>query len=122
METDDVEIDRRQQSRVSVKVGVTMNSDSNVYVGLTDNVSKGGLFIATYDLLAIGRTIELEFRLPEHEEPIEVQAEVRWHRPESDPDNGAPRGFGARFVDLDDGDRERLEAFVEDREPMFHPL
>ncbi len=124
MEFDDaaeVTIDRRGGERVSVDVEVTMTSDSNVYVGLTDNISEGGLFVATHDLLPVGSRLELKFRLPDYDEPISAKAEVRWHRPpESYSAEGMP-GFGARFVDIDDDDQSRIEKFVDSREPMFHP-
>ena len=121
MESDEVDIERRTDQRVAVNVGVTMSSDSNLYVGLTDDISAGGLFIATHEMLPVGQIVELDFRLPEHQEPISVRAEVRWQRTYSDPTNGVLPGFGAAFVDLDEEDQTRLEDFVNSREPMFHP-
>lgn len=118
---DEVAIERRNQQRVAVEVGVTMTSDSNLFVGLTDNISEGGLFVATHELLPVGSELDLEFQLPEDDEPISVRAQVRWHRPVSQASADRMPGFGARFVDLDDSDRERLEDFVDSREPMFHP-
>jgi uncharacterized protein (TIGR02266 family) len=121
MQTEKVKIERRQQTRVAVKVGVTMSSDSNFYVGFADNVSEGGLFVATHELLPIGETIDLEFRLPDDDESISLQAEVRWHRTASDLRNGVLPGFGARFIDMGPEQRARLEEFVSNREPLFHP-
>ena len=120
-EEDEVSIERREQPRVSVEVEVTMTSDSNVYVGLTDNVSEGGLFVATHDLLPIGSVVELEFSLPDDDDPIRVEAEVRWHRRVSRQNYDIMPGFGAEFVDIDPSSRGSLEAFIESREPMFHP-
>lgn len=121
MESDEVHINRRDEPRVGVRVGVTMTSDSNLYVGFADNVSEGGLFVATHELLPIGTTLELEFCLPDDEVPIHSTAEVRWHRTASDPKNGVLPGFGACFVEIDAADRERVEEFVDGREPLFHP-
>lgn len=121
MESDEVSINRREEPRVAVRVGVTMSSDSNLYVGFADNVSEGGLFVATHELLPIGTTLELEFCLPDNDEPICSRAEVRWHRTASDPQNGVLPGFGACFVDVDSADRKRLEQFIDSREPLFHP-
>lgn len=120
-EESEVKIEHRRDRRVAVKVGVTMSSDSNFFVGFTDNVSEGGLFLATYNLLPIGREVELEFRLPDEEKPIRAQAEVRWHRSVSDPGNGELVGFGARFSKVPEGDQERLKSFLSKREPIFHP-
>ena len=121
MESDEIKIERREEQRVSVRVGVTMTSESNFYVGLTDNISEGGLFLATYDLLPVGRTIELEFRLPDDDEPIAVVAEVRWHRQVAVAHSDAPAGFGVQFVKMDKADKERLQKFVDRREPLFFP-
>lgn len=118
---DEAKINRREDQRVAVEVSVTMESDSNVYVGFTDNISEGGLFVATYDLVPIGSTLQLQFQLPDEEEPISVEAEVRWHRPADSQGEGLMPGFGARFLDVDDADQERIEQFVDSREPMFHP-
>ena len=121
MQSDDVKIDRRRQPRVAVKLGVTLSSESNFFVGFTNNVSEGGLFVATHDLLPIGEQVQLQFQLPKEEEPISVDAEVRWHRPIASARDGAPPGFGAQFVEIDDGDHRRLQEFVSSREPIFFP-
>ena len=121
MYEDDVKIRRREHARVAVQLGVTVSSESNFYVGFADNISKGGLFVATHDLLPIGQTLLLQFRLPEQQEPIEVEAVVRWQRTHSDPDNGVLPGFGAQFVDLDDDECARLQDFINSRAPLFHP-
>ena len=120
-EGDEVSINRRSSDRKEVRVAVTMTSDSNLYVGFADNMSEGGLFVATHELIAIGETIDLSFEVPDGGKLVEVKAEVRWHRAVSDHANGLLPGFGARFVDLEDADRNRLEKFLEDREPIFHP-
>lgn len=120
-EDSEVQIDRRQELRVSVKVGVTCSSDSNFFIGFTENISEGGLFLATYDLLPVGEQIELELQLPNHEEPIRTHAEVRWHRRLTDPQNGELVGFGAKFMDLPVSDHAHLKDFIETREPLFHP-
>lgn len=120
-EESEVSINRRASDRKRVRVAVTMSSDSNLYVGFADNMSEGGLFVATHELLPIGETIDLEFEIPGEDDFVKVAAEVCWHRAVSDVVNGLLPGFGARFVDLDDDDRARLEEFLETREPIFHP-
>ena len=121
MSEEGVKISGRQHARVSVNLGVTLRSDSNFYVGFADNISEGGLFVATHDLLPIGSAITLEFRLPGDDEPICIPAEVRWQRPVSDPENGILPGFGAKFLEVDSADQARLDDFISSREPLFHP-
>lgn len=114
-------IERRESPRKLVRTAVTISSDSNLYVGFSDDMSEGGLFVATHEFIPIGDTVDLEFELPGHDEPVRVQAEVRWHRAVADLDNGVLPGFGAKFDDLSDPDRTRLEQFLETREAIFHP-
>jgi uncharacterized protein (TIGR02266 family) len=120
-EESEVSINRRVSDRKRVRVAVSMSSDSNLYVGFADNMSEGGIFVATHEFLPIGDVIDLEFRLSDDEDPVTASAEVRWHRAVTDADIDVLPGFGAKFLDLDDEDRQRLELFLEDREPIFHP-
>lgn len=123
METNEseVKIEKRQEKRVSVRVNVSVTSESNFFVGFADNVSEGGLFMATYHLLPIGEEIEIELSLPEEDKPILARGEVRWHRSIQDPGNGELVGFGAKFVEVYESDQQRLQEFVAQREPLFHP-
>jgi uncharacterized protein (TIGR02266 family) len=120
-DNEEVKINRRQDRRISVTAGVTMSSDSNIFVGLTDDISEGGIFVATYDVLPVGRKIDLEVSLPGQDAPICAQAEVRWHRSVADPISGELVGFGAKFFDISDSDQERLRDFIMQRDPLFHP-
>lgn len=113
--------ERRESARRPVRVGVTLTSDSNLYVGFTDNISEGGLFVATQELLDIGEQVRLEFELPGSDETIEVDGEVRWHRRVSDIKDGIYPGYGVQFIDLADSDKQRLQKFLKQRDPMFHP-
>lgn len=112
---------RRTDERKRVSLAVTLTSESNLYVGFADNMSEGGLFVATHELIGIGKQVDLEVQLPGEEKPIRVSGEVRWQRTVADPSNGVLPGFGAEFVDLSPEDRQRLEQFLEQREPIFHP-
>ncbi len=116
-----VRIKRREYRRVAVRLGVTLTSDSNFYVGFADNISEGGLFVATQQHVDVGTTVDLEIGLPDGGELLEATALVRWQRANGDPANGILPGFGASFIEIADEDRARLEAFIESREPLFYP-
>src|SRR5262245_5111487 len=90
----------RASERHDLEVKVDLESDSNFYTGLTQNISAGGLFIATHHLRKIGERINLKFALPGSLEPITVETEVRWirentalHRVED-----GSTGMGVRFI------------------------
>ena len=115
------EEDRREEERKKIRVGVTMNSGSNLYVGFTDNISEGGLFVATHEIVDIGTLIDLEFVLPGDDEPIQAKGEVRWQRTVAEMGEGVFPGFGVKFTELSDRALERLQEFLNTREPIFHP-
>src|SRR5690242_17434171 len=56
---------RREHSRFSVDLDVTVGSDHNFYAGFAENLSAGGVFIATHKLKPVGSRIELSINLPD---------------------------------------------------------
>jgi uncharacterized protein (TIGR02266 family) len=109
--------DRRVHPRVTLKTAVTLSSESNFYTGFTNDISEGGLFISTYNIQPAGAVLDIEFNLPDSDDPIRVQAVVRWVR-EPSPTIETP-GIGVQFVDLTPADRRRIERFVKHRETIF---
>ena len=113
------EVARRAYDRAALKTQVSLNSESNFYTGLLNNISEGGIFAATFNLLPLGTQVDLEFSLPDGGDAIRVVAEVRWIR-EYDPLHDAHPGMGLRFVSLADEVRERIERFVAQRDTIFY--
>ena len=93
-------------------------SDSNFYTGLSQDISAGGLFVATYNLMDVGTVVQLEFDLSDGRPPIEVQGEVRWIREHNEYSDAGP-GMGLRFVDLAPEAHARIVAFVSQRDTLF---
>jgi uncharacterized protein (TIGR02266 family) len=111
--------DQRAHIRSALGVEISLGSDHNFFVGLAENVSAGGVFIATHEAHAIGSELELELKLPERQQPIRARGKVCWVRP-YDAANDAPAGVGIRFSKLAPGDVSSIEAFIEQREPFFY--
>jgi uncharacterized protein (TIGR02266 family) len=109
---------RRRHDRGPLEVEVTLESDHNFFAGFSENVSEGGLFVATHALRSIGATVALTFRVPNREQPIEVSAVVRWVRVYHEASD-APPGMGLQFIGLDAEDAAAIRAFVEHRAPLF---
>ena len=110
---------KRNHARAVLKTSVHLGSDSNFYTGFSNNISEGGIFIATHHNAPLGTQVHLEFSLPDNETPISALGEVRWcsqYNPNSD---GAP-GLGLSFLNLSDSDRRRIEAFVNHRDTLFY--
>lgn len=109
---------RRQCPRYAVDCDVTLGSDHNFYAGFVENMSAGGIFIASHQLKRVGESIEFNLRLPDIEDPVRGVGEVRWVREYSENSN-VPPGMGIRFTQLAPGSLEAIEAFLQTREPLF---
>ena len=111
----------RATRRVDLKVEVGVEDHTNFYTGFSQNVSEGGLFIATYNLREVGTQVEVAFTLP-NQYTVEATGTIRWIRDTRDADNhDAPPGLGIEFDQLTHEDRKQIRAFTEWRAPMFYP-
>ncbi len=109
---------RRQDPRFGVELDVTLESDHNFYAGFIENLSVSGIFVATHTKRRIGELVEFSIRFGKDEEPITGVGEVRWIRQYSETSD-TPPGVGLKFQKLADGARQRIAAFLKDREPLF---
>jgi uncharacterized protein (TIGR02266 family) len=111
--------DRRQHPRVALRSEVSFESEHNFYTGFTEDISEGGLFVATYQLRPVGTEIELSFTLPDGP-TIETVGVVRWIRDPLDLTDGSPPGMGIQFRELPPEEREAIESFLGARSPLFY--
>ncbi|HCF60254.1 MAG TPA: hypothetical protein DFS52_19930 [Myxococcales bacterium] len=112
--------ERRLDSRIQLQTEVTLASDSNLFTGFSSDLSRGGIFVATCQLVPIGTQVEVRLDLPEGTR-IEVRGVVRWSR---EPNERFPEffpGVGIQFTELEDEPRRALESFAASREPLFFP-
>jgi uncharacterized protein (TIGR02266 family) len=111
----------RSSERFDLEVKVDLESDHNFYTGLTQNISAGGVFIATNHIRRIGDRITLKFTLPGSEKTIDVETEVRWIR-----ENSAllrvegAQGMGVRFINLSAEASAMINGFLESRESLYY--
>jgi len=109
---------RREHERYLVDLQVSVLSEHNFYAGLAENLSAGGLFIATHELQKVGSKIELSLRMPASEEVFQIVGEVRWVRLYNE-HSDTPPGLGVRFTELPPGAAEAISQFLGQREPLF---
>lgn len=107
----------RQASRVEVRLVVSVETESNFYTGFTENLSQGGVFVATHAQKSIGSSIDLVISLPD-QPIIRAKGTVRWLRPYSETNDAVP-GMGVRFEQLTEEDARRIHDFARGRQPMF---
>lgn len=109
---------RRAHPRFTVDLEVTVMSEHNFYAGFLENLSVGGVFIATHRLKPVGSEIEISINLPDREEPVRGVGEVRWIREYHENSDVSP-GMGVKFVKLENGADEAITEFLEARDPLF---
>jgi uncharacterized protein (TIGR02266 family) len=111
---------RGQNPRVDITVDAA--SDHNFWSGITMEVERGGVFVATYQTLRIGTVVEMLVHLPGEEAPISAVGVVRWTRPYLEGSDGAP-GIGIKFTELPAAARDAVGRFAEHvRAPMMFEL
>lgn len=123
--------ERRRDPRFLLELAVTMEGDNNFYTGLSENISEGGVFIATSAVLPIGMRVELQFTLPHFDVPIRLEGTVQWVRePEAmslpgmvfghGESRDVPPGMGIRFDDIDQDAVYAIRKFMMLRLPDFY--
>jgi uncharacterized protein (TIGR02266 family) len=110
---------RRQHSRFAVELDVSISSDHNFYAGFTENLSAGGIFVATHVLKPVGSVIELCVFLPDSQRTVRGKGEVRWVRSYNE-HNNVPPGMGISFIELEAGCEHAIAEFLSNREPLFY--
>lgn len=107
---------RRKSERKDIKLDVSLYSDSNFYAGFTENLSAGGVFVATHNLLKVGHPIDLTITLP-NEKQIVAHGIVRWLR-EYNEASDCPPGMGIQFLNVEG--ENLIGEFLSARAPLFH--
>lgn len=119
MMRDETYRERRSTLRQIVEVEIGMYADTNFFTGFSADVSSGGLFISTYDVLSIGTKLNLNFALPTG--PIlSVNGVVRWVREFNEMSPEIMPGMGVQFEHLSSEDAELINRHMSEIPPMFY--
>ncbi len=113
-----VKKERRRSPRMALETCVNLASDSNFYTGFSEDISDGGVFVATYCLQPIGTSVELTFGLPGGHS-VNAKGSVRWIRDIFDLDDQSCPGMGIGFEELSPEDKALIEQFMRNRSPIF---
>ncbi len=112
-----MEAEVREAPRLGLHANVTSDSETNFFTGFTENLSEGGVFIATFSPPPMGEIVALRLTV-RGESEIVLQGEVRWIRTDAD---GTPMGCGVRFCAMDERTRLALTMMLQaaEREPLL---
>ena len=79
---------------------------------MSQDISEGGMFLATRRPLAVGRSVELHLAIGA-DEVLEAKAIVVWSRAE--PTAAGPAGMGIEFQEVSPAGRELIRKLVSQR-------
>jgi uncharacterized protein (TIGR02266 family) len=104
----------RAYPRVPARLRVGWTSSRDFLSAYSQNISRGGIFIATDDPPALREILELSVELPDGLPPVKTRAEVvRRVTTAEAKRSGAIAGAGFQFLDASDEFRERLDTCIE---------
>ena len=109
---------QRSSARVKMQAAVDFTSDNNFFNGFSANISDGGLFVATVNLLPLGTEVDLSFSLPSGDR-IDAHGVVQWVREVNDQLPDAFPGMGVQFAQLAPAAQSAIAQFLAQRDPLF---
>ncbi|PID38700.1 MAG: hypothetical protein CSA65_03155 [Proteobacteria bacterium] len=110
--TDHERDNSRRFRRADVVMQVQYRSAGSFLVSYSLNLSKGGLFLDTDDLLPVGTKLSVAFTIPGATEAVQATAKVIWRRENASADG--PRGVGLQFKDLEQSIGEQIDTMIRD--------
>ncbi len=109
----------RKGPRVALDADIGFTSDTNFFTGFSEDLSDGGLFIATYNLLPVGAEVTINFTLPDGHLVV-AKGRVTWVREFNDTTPDIAPGIGVHFEGLAETDMKSIRNFLRKRAPMFY--
>ncbi|HJL19251.1 MAG TPA: PilZ domain-containing protein [Sandaracinaceae bacterium LLY-WYZ-13_1] len=108
--------DATEREHLEANLGAT--TESNFYVGFSGEISQGGVFVSTYNILPKGSAVRCLITLPGNLS-TEIDGRVRFVRDPMDMASDSEPGMGVAFEGLTKEARELILRFIRKRPPMF---
>jgi uncharacterized protein (TIGR02266 family) len=106
-------VERRTFARAPARFSIRWSSKREFLAAYAENISRGGVFMATENPPPLREVIELQLDLPDGEPPARTQAEVVQRTTvEEARASGRVAGAGMQFIGADDEFRRRLDACI----------
>jgi len=110
---------RRTHERIRIETDVGIQSDTNFFTGFAEDISRGGIFVATFDVRPIGSKVSLNFSLPGGH-LVTATGIIRWIREYNETTPDIHPGVGIQFDGLSVEDSRAINSFFEQRSPLFY--
>jgi type IV pilus assembly protein PilZ len=102
-------MERRRAERADLVVRVDYQTVDEIFSEFARNINEGGLFVESETPHPIGTRVDLQFKLPGSDEPLQVSGSVvRTSLGTAD----EPSGMGIVFDELDTRSRQRINQLV----------
>ncbi len=105
--------------RMNVLLEIDQDSDHNFYTGLTNDISEGGVFVATTTMLPVGTAVVISIQLPPAPEAQRVEGVVRWIREPEVCCGGSVAGYGVAFRDITPEVLATIRSYIARHETIF---
>jgi len=119
-------INKRKAPRVMIKVVIVSVDDDSIKLLLdypdseaylydySTNLSEGGIFLKTTDVIPVGKHISLKFTIPNDLNLLEATGVVRWvNSPRDAQLNNISPGIGIEFLHISEENKRRIKSFID---------
>jgi uncharacterized protein (TIGR02266 family) len=105
----------------TVFVDIDHESETNFFTDITSEISRGGLFVATYDILRAGTPVNIQLSLP-CGRSFPMQGFVSWVREFESCAEGASPGMGVTFKNLTAEFTAAISNYMAKRPPLLFEM
>jgi len=109
---------RRAHRRAPLEIEVSLESENNFYSGITNDISEGGVFVATVAPPPLGSEVVVMLTLGDGV-PWQIEATVRWIRDISASCEGCPPGCGLQWTRISGEALAFIARFVKQRDTIL---
>jgi type IV pilus assembly protein PilZ len=106
-------IERRNSPRAEFVVRVNYQTVDSLFSEFARNINDGGIFVETDAPQPIGTNVELEFKLPGADRPIEVIGNVVRSVSTDQVGSDGVSGMGIEFENLDSDVRQQINEIIQ---------
>lgn len=105
-----------------VKVIVDHQSETNFFADISDDLESGGVFVATYDVLSVGKDLNVRLVIP-GSGLFRLEGTVSWIRDvDTCADGNISPGMGISFKKMHPAPMRAIEQFMTEREPLYFEM
>lgn len=102
----------REHARIPTSLEVDYSTYTPYHIRRITNISKGGVFIRTQEIIPVGTVLDISFQLPNRSTPIKSKVKVMWTYRQPSTVNLNSSGMGVQFVEVAAKDVRDIQEFI----------